>query len=43
LVEKTMQTDLFDNKIKKEKLYSAFDGVKKRFGKDSIGRGKRNG
>ena len=42
LVEKTMQTDLFDNKIKKEKLYSAFDGVKKRFGKDSIGRGKNN-
>jgi DNA polymerase-4 len=42
LVEKSMQTDLFDNKIKKEKLYSAFDGVKKRFGKGSIGRGKNN-
>ena len=40
LVKKSMQTDLFDNKIKKEKLYSAFDDVKKRFGKDSIGRGK---
>ena len=42
LVEKSMQTDLFENKIKKEKLYSAFDGVKKRFGKGSIGRGKNN-
>ena len=42
LVEKTMQTDLFDNKIKKEKLYSAFDGVKKRFGKNAIARGKNN-
>jgi DNA polymerase-4 len=41
LLKKTMQTELFDNKIKKEKLYSAFDDVKKRFGKDSIGRGKK--
>ncbi len=40
LIDKTMQTDLFDNRIKKEKLYAAMDGVKKKYGKGSIGRGK---
>jgi DNA polymerase-4 len=40
LIEKTMQTDLFDNRIKKEKLYAAVDGVKKKFGRGSIERGK---
>lgn len=39
LVENAVQTDLFDNRIRKAKLYEAIDGVKNRFGKKAIGRG----
>ncbi|MFM1794339.1 MAG: hypothetical protein RL642_724, partial [Bacteroidota bacterium] len=40
LTEETVQTSLFDNKIKKANLYEAIDQVKNRFGKKSLGRGK---
>jgi DNA polymerase-4 len=39
LVEHSVQTNLFENSLKKEKLYGAIDNVKKRFGKKSINRG----
>ena len=42
LIEQHLQTDLFQNRIKKEKLYQAIDGVKSRFGKKSLERGKGN-
>lgn len=39
LTEQSVQTNLFDNKIKKASLYDAIDQVKNRFGKKSLGRG----
>jgi DNA polymerase-4 len=39
LVESSVQTDLFENKVRKANLYGAIDDVKKRFGKKSINRG----
>jgi DNA polymerase-4 len=39
LTEQSVQTNLFDNKIKKASLYDAIDHVKNRFGKKSLGRG----
>jgi DNA polymerase-4 len=39
LIEQHLQTDLFQNKLKKDKLYQAIDVVKKRYGKGSVGRG----
>jgi DNA polymerase-4 len=42
LIEQHLQTDLFQNRVRKEKLYQAIDGVKNRFGKKSLERGKRN-
>ena len=39
LIEQHMQTDLFQNKLKKDRLYQAIDVVKKRYGKGSVGRG----
>ena len=39
LIEQHLQTDLFQNKLKKDRLYQAIDVVKKRFGKGSVGRG----
>jgi DNA polymerase-4 len=41
LTEVSVQTNLFDNKIKKANLYDAIDQVKNRFGKKLIGRGKK--
>ena len=41
LTEVSVQTNLFDNKIKKANLYDAIDQVKNRFGKKMIGRGKK--
>lgn len=40
LTATSVQTNLFDNKIKKASLYDAIDQVKNRFGKRSLGRGK---
>jgi DNA polymerase-4 len=40
LVEHSVQTNLFENSLKKEKLYGAIDNVKKRYGKKSINRGE---
>lgn len=40
LVPVSIQTNLFDNRVKKADLYHAIDDVKKRFGKSSIERGK---
>jgi DNA polymerase-4 len=40
LTPASVQTNLFDNKIKKANLYDAIDQVKNRFGKKSLGRGK---
>jgi DNA polymerase-4 len=40
LTEESVQTNLFDNKIKKASLYDAIDQVKNRFGKKSLGRGR---
>ncbi len=39
LTDESVQTNLFDNKIKKANLYDAIDQVKNRFGKKSLGRG----
>jgi DNA polymerase-4 len=39
LVPKSVQTNLFDNKVRKDKLYGAIDELKNRFGKKSLGRG----
>ena len=39
LVESSLQTNLFENKVRKANLYGAIDDVKKRFGKKSINRG----
>jgi DNA polymerase-4 len=39
LVESSVQTNLFENKVRKANLYGAIDDVKKRFGKKSINRG----
>jgi DNA polymerase-4 len=39
LTDQSVQTNLFDNKIKKANLYDAIDQVKNRFGKKSLGRG----
>lgn len=39
LIPKTLQTTLFDNRVRKDKLYDAIDNVKSRFGKKSLGRG----
>jgi DNA polymerase IV len=36
LIDQAIQTDLFDNSKKKTALYKSIDGVKNRFGKDSI-------
>jgi DNA polymerase-4 len=41
LTEVSVQTNLFDNKIKKANLYEAIDQVKNRFGKKSLGRGRK--
>jgi DNA polymerase-4 len=38
LIEQHLQTELFQNKMKKDKLYQAIDLVKKRYGKGSVGR-----
>lgn len=40
LVPVSIQTNLFDNRVKKADLYNAIDDVKRRFGKGSIERGK---
>lgn len=40
LVTDSIQTNLFDNRVQKSKLYAAIDGVKTRFGKASLSRGK---
>ena len=40
LVEHSVQINLFENSLKKEKLYGAIDNVKKRYGKKSINRGE---
>jgi len=40
LVSDSVQTDLFENRVQKSKLYAAIDGVKNRFGKKSLNRGK---
>ncbi len=40
LVPISIQTNLFDNRVKKADLYNAIDDVKRRFGKGSIERGK---
>ncbi len=39
LIPKSVQTTLFDNRVQKDRLYSAIDEVKNRFGKKSLGRG----
>lgn len=39
LTASSLQTDLFDNRVRKANLYTAIDGVKSRFGKKSVGRG----
>ncbi len=40
LISSSLQTDLFENRVKKAKLYGAIDEVKNRFGKKSLGRGR---
>jgi DNA polymerase-4 len=40
LVPTSVQTNLFENKVKKTQLYGAIDDVKKRFGKKMLRRGK---
>lgn len=40
LVGDSVQTDLFDNRVQKSRLYAAIDGVKNRFGTESLNRGK---
>lgn len=39
LVDASVQTNLFENKVRKANLYGAIDDVKKRFGKKLINRG----
>ena len=39
LTPKSVQTTLFDNRVRKDKLYDAIDQVKNRFGRKSLGRG----
>ena len=39
LTANSLQTDLFDNRVRKANLYTAIDAVKLRFGKKSVGRG----
>ena len=36
----SVQTDIFENRVKKAKLYAAIDDVKNRFGKGKLARGK---
>ncbi len=36
----SLQTDLFENRVRKADLYTAIDAVKLRFGKKSVGRGR---
>lgn len=36
----SLQTDLFENRVRKANLYTAIDAVKLRFGKKSLGRGR---
>ena len=40
LTASSLQTDLFENRVRKASLYTAIDAVKLRFGKKSVGRGK---
>ena len=40
LTDSSLQTDLFENRVRKASLYTAIDAVKLRFGKKSVGRGK---
>jgi DNA polymerase-4 len=40
LTSSSLQTDLFENRVRKANLYTAIDDVKLRFGKKSLGRGK---
>jgi DNA polymerase-4 len=39
LTSSSLQTDLFENRVRKANLYTAIDAVKLRFGKRSVGRG----
>jgi DNA polymerase-4 len=36
----SVQTDIFENRVKKASLYAAIDDVKNRFGKGKLARGK---
>ena len=38
LITSSLQTDLFENRVRKASLYTAIDAVKSRFGKKSVGR-----
>ena len=40
LTAASVQTDIFENRVKKANLYAAIDGVKNRFGKGKLARGK---
>jgi len=40
LVDPALQTNLFENRVRKSSLYDAIDDLKKRFGKGSVERGK---
>lgn len=40
LTSSSLQTDLFENRVRKANLYTAIDAVKQRFGKKSLGRGR---
>ena len=40
LTASSLQTDLFENRVRKASLYTAIDAVKLRFGKKSVGSGK---
>jgi DNA polymerase-4 len=40
LTAASVQTDIFENRVKKANLYAAIDGVKNRFGKGKLSRGK---
>ena len=40
LTDSSLQTDLFENRVRKASLYTAIDAVKLRFGKKSVVRGK---
>lgn len=40
LIESSLQTNLFENRVRKANLYSAIDAVKLRFGKKILGRGR---